>query len=60
MLTESLTLQLWEELVLLETCTYAKVKKGIVLTLEDSASLELDGVKMELMPVWKWILESKS
>lgn len=41
----------------LKTCAYAKVKKGIVLTLEESESLEFEGVKIEVLPVWKWVLE---
>jgi uncharacterized protein len=41
----------------LKTCAYAKVKKGLILTLEESASLEFDRVQLEVMPVWKWILE---
>jgi uncharacterized protein len=44
----------------LKTCAYAKVKKGLILTLEESDSLEFDGVKIEVMPVWKWILGSKT
>ena len=38
----------------------AKVKKGIILTLEEKESLEFEGVKIEVMPVWKWILGSKT
>lgn len=41
----------------LKTCAYAKVKKGLILTLEESFSMEYDGVKVEVIPVWRWLLE---
>jgi uncharacterized protein len=41
----------------LKTCAYAKVKRGLILTLEESFTLEFDGVKVDVMPVWRWLLE---
>ncbi|GMQ31356.1 ATP-binding protein [Algoriphagus confluentis] len=41
----------------LKTCAYAKVKKGLILTFGESETLEFDGVKVDIIPVWRWLLE---
>ena len=45
---------------LLKTCAYAKVTRGLILTLEESEKLEINGVQIDVIPVWKWLLESGS
>lgn len=42
---------------LLKTCTYTGVKRGLILTHEESDTWEEQGVQIEMIPVWKWMLE---
>lgn len=43
---------------LLKACKYAVVKEGLILTLGESAKLEQDGVEIQILPAWKWMLEN--
>ncbi len=42
---------------LLKTCAYAKVTRGLILTLEESEKLEVSGIQIDVIPVWKWLLQ---
>jgi len=41
---------------LLEAMNKFKLKKGVVLTHEQEEDLKINGQKIKIMPVWKWIL----
>ena len=34
-----------------------KTKEGLILTFDQEDKLELDGLKIIIKPVWKWLLE---
>lgn len=42
---------------LVKTCAYAKVKRGLILTLEESDTLEVGGIQIDVVPVWRWLLD---
>jgi uncharacterized protein len=42
---------------LLKTCAYAKVKRGLILTLEESDTVEVGGIQIDVVPVWRWLLD---
>ena len=41
---------------LLDACKTYKLKEGLILTEDEGYELEQDGVKIQVMPVWKWLL----
>ncbi|WP_332911673.1 hypothetical protein [Algoriphagus boritolerans] len=43
---------------LLKTCAYTGAKRGLILTLDESATWEAQGILIEMIPVWKWMLET--
>lgn len=42
---------------LLEACNTPTLKKGLLLTYDQEDTFEKDGVKIEVRPVWKWLLD---
>ena len=34
------------------------LKKAMIVTYEDEGELECKGLKIEIVPVWKWVLEN--
>ena len=34
------------------------LKRSIIVTYEDECKLEEEGLKIEVLPVWKWVLTS--
>ena len=36
------------------------LKKAMVVTYEDEGELECKGLKSEIVPVWKWVLENNT
>src|SRR3989344_549626 len=46
-----------EKAGLLEAMKKLKIKKGLILTLEQEEELNLSGKKISIKPVWKWLLE---
>lgn len=36
------------------------LKKAMVVTYEDEGELECKGLKIEIVPVWKWVLENNT
>jgi predicted AAA+ superfamily ATPase len=43
---------------LLKACKYAGANAGLILTLDESGSWEEDGVAIQMIPVWKWMVET--
>lgn len=37
-------------------CKYAGLKKGFILTFDQEQNLTKEGIKIEIKPVWKWLL----
>lgn len=37
-------------------CKQLKLKRGVIVTLDQSDEFVKDGVKIEIVPVWKWLL----
>ncbi|MCR5124289.1 MAG: ATP-binding protein [Treponema sp.] len=37
--------------------TFGEAKRFVIITYEEEYSLEIDGTKIEVIPVWKWLLE---
>lgn len=35
------------------------LKQAIIVTYEDECKLEEEGLKIEVVPVWKWVLPSE-
>lgn len=44
---------------LLEAMHFFKLKEGIILMQEQEKILEIDGKKIRVLPVWKWLLRHK-
>lgn len=42
---------------LLKACSYANVKEGLILTLDESDTWVQDGIQIRVLPTWKWMLE---
>ncbi len=42
---------------LLEAMREFKLKKGTILTFDESESIAVDGGKIDVVPVWQWLLE---
>lgn len=43
---------------LVKACKWLGKNEGVVLTYDEESEIELDGVNLKVLPVWKWILES--
>ena len=41
---------------LLDACSAYKLKTGLILTQDEEDEFEQDGVKIQVMPIWKWLL----
>lgn len=41
---------------LLEALAYFKLKEGLILTADRESTLEVEGKKIQILPVWKWLL----
>ena len=41
-----------------ETTRYLNAQRAVVLTLNEEENLLVDGVQIEVIPVWKWLLET--
>ena len=39
--------------------TLYPLKRAIIVTYEDEEVMERDGLKMEIVPVWKWVLNGE-
>ncbi|MEK6568343.1 MAG: hypothetical protein AABZ27_06380, partial [Candidatus Omnitrophota bacterium] len=37
-------------------CKQLKLKRGVIVTLDQSDEVVKDGVKIEIVPVWRWLL----
>lgn len=44
---------------LLEAMDKFKIREGLILTYEQEESINVKGKKIKVLPVWKWILETK-
>lgn len=42
---------------LLKGCSYAKAKEGLILTLDESDTWVQNGIQIQVLPTWKWMLE---
>jgi len=42
---------------LVDACKTHKLKNGLILTYDQEDNFQKDGVKIEVKPVWKWLLE---
>lgn len=42
---------------LVEAAKVFKIKKGVIITEEDSGEMENNGIKIKLIPLWLWLLE---
>jgi len=38
-------------------CKWLGLRKGFVLTFDHEEQLNREGIKIEIKPVWKWLLE---
>ncbi len=43
---------------LVDACNAYKLKSGLLLTYDQEKEFVRDGVKIKIMPVWKWLLEN--
>ena len=41
---------------LLDACSTYRLKTGLILTEDEEYELEQDGVKIQVIPIWKWLL----
>ncbi|WP_316848346.1 DUF4143 domain-containing protein [Pedobacter psychrodurus] len=41
---------------LLKAATYCKVNKALIITLDEEEDLDIDGVNIQIIPAWKWML----
>ena len=39
---------------------YKKIYSLVIVTYEDEGELECKGLKIEIVPVWKWVLENNT
>jgi len=42
--------------VLLECCTAYGLMQGLIITAEPAEELEVDGVKVTVLPLYRWLL----
>ncbi len=42
---------------LLKAAGYCKVKEAWIITLDEEEELKIDGVRIQIMPAWKWMLK---
>jgi uncharacterized protein len=42
---------------LLDACKFYKLKKGLLLTYDQEKEFQKEGIKINVKPVWKWLLE---
>jgi len=42
---------------LLKAAGYCKVKDAWIITLDEEEELMIDGVQIQIMPAWKWMLK---
>ena len=43
---------------LLKAAAYCKVKEALIITLDEEEALTIDGVQIQIMPAWKWMLQA--
>ena len=43
---------------LLKAAAYCKADKGWIITLDEQEQLTIDGVEINIMPAWKWMLQT--
>ncbi len=48
-----------EVAVLVKACKELKLKEGLILTEDTSSNETIEGIKIYVRPVWKWLLEEK-
>ncbi len=48
-----------ETIGLIEALNKFKLKEGLIITFDQEEDLKLDGKKIVIKPVWKWLLEEK-
>ncbi|MEF3280552.1 MAG: ATP-binding protein [Elusimicrobiota bacterium] len=41
---------------LVDACRYFSKRNGIILTFDQSGSRKVDGINIEILPVWQWLL----
>ena len=46
----------WETNGLIEACKSHNLKKGFLLTYDQENDIDIDGIKIHILPVWKWLL----
>lgn len=44
---------------LLEAMDYCRLKRGLILTFDQQEEITVEGKKIEIIPVWKWLLQDK-
>ncbi len=44
---------------LLKAAAYCKVETGWIITLDEEEELTIEGVKIKIIPAWKWMLQPK-
>ncbi|MBI5400328.1 ATP-binding protein [Candidatus Saganbacteria bacterium] len=44
---------------LIMACRHLGVKSGTILTLDDEAEEQINGIKINIVPTWKWLLQSQ-
>ncbi len=43
---------------LLKAASYCKAKEAWIITLDEEEELTIDGVHIQIMPAWKWMLKA--
>ncbi|MFB5945840.1 AAA family ATPase [Albibacterium profundi] len=43
---------------LLKAASYCQVTEGLILTAEEEEDITIDGVHIQILPTWKWLLQS--
>jgi len=45
---------------LVEACITHNLKKGLLLTYDQEETFQKDGVKIKVIPVWKWLISERN
>lgn len=43
---------------LIELNKYQHTERSLIITMDDEREVEIDGVKIEIVPIWKWLLKT--
>jgi predicted AAA+ superfamily ATPase len=41
----------------MEACKALKLKKGLIITLDEEQEAKKDEIEITVLPAWKWLLE---